>query len=150
MNESKRVLVVDDNETVRTTLGNATRRHCPFASVTLARDGDEALRQLHDNGRFDAVLLDLNMPGISGWTVLSDIANDVGMSYMPVIIISGAAIPPAEKSQISHRSTAYMDKETFSLSAFEALLDDVLGKSDPDLAPGVPSPMTSGTSPARQ
>ncbi|MGZ3613626.1 MAG: GAF domain-containing protein [Thermodesulfobacteriota bacterium] len=60
------ILVIDDEDFVRNvlsrTLIQASHR------VTLAEDGDKGIR-LFKNGKFDMVLTDLGMPGMSGWEV---------------------------------------------------------------------------------
>jgi PAS domain S-box-containing protein len=60
------ILVIDDEDFVRSvlsrTLGQASHR------VTLAEDGDKGIR-LFKSGKFDMVLTDLGMPGMSGWEV---------------------------------------------------------------------------------
>ena len=65
-----RVLVVDDEESMRHFLSLALRRagHEPFPA-----DGGEAALELCRRGPFDAVLLDLRMPGMDGLTVLARI-----------------------------------------------------------------------------
>ena len=61
-----RILVIDDEELVRSvlsrTLANADHQ------VTLAADGEKGI-QLFKGGKFDMVLTDLGMPGMSGWEV---------------------------------------------------------------------------------
>ncbi len=86
MNERLEVLVVDDDAATRDSL----RRVLEHAghSVREAADGDQAIAFL-DGNRVDAVLLDLNMPGLGGLDVLvriREIAPDTG-----VIVVSGEA-----------------------------------------------------------
>jgi PAS domain S-box-containing protein len=61
-----RILVIDDEEFVRGVLARtlAQSNH----QVTLAEDGEEGL-QLFKKGKFDIVLTDWGMPGMSGWEV---------------------------------------------------------------------------------
>ena len=65
-----RILVVDDEESMRHYLSLALRRagHEPFPA-----DGGEAALELCRRGPFDAVLLDLRMPGMDGIAVLARI-----------------------------------------------------------------------------
>ncbi|MBV8551133.1 MAG: response regulator transcription factor [Acidobacteriaceae bacterium] len=64
MNETAgRVLVVDDESTIRQALGT-TLNALGFRTETAA-NGDDALAAVRRD-RFEAVLLDINMPGISG------------------------------------------------------------------------------------
>jgi CheY-like chemotaxis protein len=61
-----RILVIDDEEVVRSvlfrTLANFNHQ------VTLAADGEKGV-QLFQEGKYDMVLTDLGMPGMSGWDV---------------------------------------------------------------------------------
>jgi two-component system chemotaxis response regulator CheY len=70
-----RVLIVDDHLMMRQFTGNALRGSCNITDIETAHDGAEAIRLLenaHGNGRpFDIVLLDWNMPNVSGLEVLS-------------------------------------------------------------------------------
>jgi len=58
------VLVVDDDELLRATLGSALRR--AGFTTHLARSGAEALELYRRQGGIDAVLLDVWMPGMTG------------------------------------------------------------------------------------
>jgi two-component system, OmpR family, response regulator len=64
--EQVRVLVVDDEAAIRLTLDVILRR--AGYSVTTAANGEEALGWLMQS-RFDLLLLDLGLPGISGLRV---------------------------------------------------------------------------------
>ncbi|NWF92648.1 MAG: PAS domain S-box protein [Syntrophaceae bacterium] len=61
-----RILVIDDEETVRNILSHilVQMNH----QVSAAKDGEEGIR-LFKEREFDLVLTDLGMPGISGWEV---------------------------------------------------------------------------------
>ena len=70
MNESVRVLVVDDEEIVRESLTGWLRKD--GYTVQSAHDGRAALDALSAN-RFSIVLLDLKMPGMDGLQVLEEV-----------------------------------------------------------------------------
>jgi PAS domain S-box-containing protein len=79
-----RILVIDDEEFVRSILSRtlAQANH----QVTLAEDGEKGV-QLFKEGKFDIVLTDLGMPGVSGWEVCRMIKE---MSpHTPVGMITG-------------------------------------------------------------
>lgn len=67
MNDIGRILIVDDDEAARSSLGEALARE--GYQITLAQSGEEALNvgQQHE---FDVVLTDLRMMGIDGLRVL--------------------------------------------------------------------------------
>ncbi len=83
--ESGLLLVVDDNEENRDVLARRLQKQGHWA-VT-ASGGQEALDALAAQP-FDLVLLDIMMPGMDGYEVLSRIKNDPRTQRLPVIMIS--------------------------------------------------------------
>lgn len=84
-----RILLVDDERLVRTALSRALGRS--GHEVVEASNGTEALARLDDS--FDAVLLDLSMPGLSGAATLSRIKERFPL--LPVAIVTGHLDPQA-------------------------------------------------------
>ncbi len=79
-----RILVIDDDEFVRSVLSRtlAQANH----QVTLAENGEKGV-QLFKEGKFDIVLTDLGMPGMSGWEVCR-IIKEIS-PHTPVGMITG-------------------------------------------------------------
>ncbi|MGB9629611.1 MAG: GAF domain-containing protein, partial [Thermodesulfobacteriota bacterium] len=65
-----RILIIDDEETVRDALSKILSQ--VHHEVTLAHEGEEGIRLFREN-KFDIVLTDLGMPGLSGWEVCREI-----------------------------------------------------------------------------
>ena len=82
---ASRILVVDDNEANRDLLSRRLVRE--GYRVTAAESGAAALA-LTTAEDFDLVLLDLMMPGMSGFEVLCRLKADAGTRHVPVIMIS--------------------------------------------------------------
>ncbi len=80
------ILVVDDDEGNRYTLSRRLRRE-NYTDITEAFDGKAALRQLRERP-FDLVLLDVMMPEMDGYEVLSQMKADMNLREVPVIMIS--------------------------------------------------------------
>lgn len=80
-----RILVVDDNGLSRRKLRLAVKTLGHEAEM--AADGHKALAALR-NRPFDAVLLDILMPGLDGFDVLSEMKNDPQLWDVPVIVVS--------------------------------------------------------------
>jgi adenylate cyclase len=80
-----RVLVVDDNVSNRDLLARRLQRQ--GHTVMQAKDGDAALALMEEE-HFDLVLLDLMMPGISGYDVLALLKQNPRFRDIPVIIMS--------------------------------------------------------------
>jgi len=83
--QSSRVLVVDDNAANRDLLSRRLTRDGHL--VTEAADGMAALA-LTDAGNFDLVLLDLMMPGLSGFEVLCRLKAEERTRDIPIVMIS--------------------------------------------------------------
>ena len=81
-----RVLIVDDEESMRLLLARVLVNGLK-AEVTLAGTCEQALR-LAENYAYDAILLDLLMPGVGGFEVLKEIRRASPNIATPVIIVS--------------------------------------------------------------
>jgi adenylate cyclase len=80
------ILVVDDDESNRYTISQRLRRE-NFTDITEAVNGRAALTILRERA-FDLVLLDIMMPEMDGYEVLSHIKSDMTLRDIPVIMIS--------------------------------------------------------------
>jgi adenylate cyclase len=83
--QPSRILVVDDNASNRDLLSRRLQRQ--GHTVLQAEDGATALA-LVEKEALDLVLLDLMMPGISGYDVLASLKSDQRFRDIPVIMIS--------------------------------------------------------------
>ena len=79
---SATVLIVDDEPQIRRVLRTTLTSH--GYAVIEARSGDEALEQIR-NEHVDLILLDVNMPGMSGLEACREIR---GTSDMPIIMLT--------------------------------------------------------------
>ncbi|HSE02133.1 MAG TPA: SpoIIE family protein phosphatase [Burkholderiales bacterium] len=80
------LLIVDDNEDNRYTLTRRLQRE-GYENLTTANDGKQALDLLKSKP-FDLVLLDVMMPGLTGYEVLERMRADNRLRHVPVIMIS--------------------------------------------------------------
>ncbi|HEY7246327.1 MAG TPA: GAF domain-containing protein [Xanthobacteraceae bacterium] len=83
--QASRVLVVDDDPTVRELVARHLER-AGFA-VTTAKGGQEGLRLAREL-RPAAVTLDIMMPDLDGWTVLAAMKGDPALSGIPVVLMT--------------------------------------------------------------
>jgi ammonium transporter len=83
--EAKTVLVIDDDPIARELI----RRHLEKEGfhVELAVDGAEGLA-MAQSMRPDAITLDILMPGLDGWTVLSQLKADESLADIPVVVVT--------------------------------------------------------------
>ncbi|HXG04263.1 MAG TPA: response regulator [Candidatus Binatia bacterium] len=89
----RRVLVVDDEPEVRAVLGDLLRE--AGCLVTVAADGAEALA-LCERERFDLVLSDVSMPGLSGWEVAARLRRRFPALRLGLVTGWGDRLDPAQ------------------------------------------------------
>ena len=96
-------------------------------AVSVARTGAEALDKMFRRGKFagepvpDLVVLDLNLPLLSGLEVLNTVRNNSQISHIPVVVWSGSARQEDISRAYEMGCCAYMIKRD-SLEDNEALL----------------------------
>lgn len=86
MTEKKKILVVDDEDALRTVLSSQLKGE--GYDVSSAADGDIAIEMLNSQD-FDLILLDLKMPRVDGYEVLSFVKEKHPATK--VIILTGYA-----------------------------------------------------------
>ncbi len=86
MGEGPRILVVDDNDDNRYTLTLYLDLE-GYTNIESANDGEEAIARLGTEA-FDLVLLDVMMPKVDGYQVLTWVKDQPRLRGLPVIMIS--------------------------------------------------------------
>jgi two-component system, sensor histidine kinase and response regulator len=81
-----RLLVVDDDPIMRE-FAIAQLSH-PGGEIVTAGDGEEAWSRLQEDGRFDLVLSDLEMPTMNGFALVEQIRSSPRHAHLPVVVIT--------------------------------------------------------------
>ena len=103
-----RVLIVDDEESMRLFLARILVSGLG-AEVTLAGTCEQALH-LAGNYAYDAILLDLLMPGIGGYEVLKRLRRASPNVATPVVIVSVLADAATQSRCMKTGATGYLVK----------------------------------------
>lgn len=82
--QPRKILVVDDSKLIHKMFEVLLRQF----SLVHAHDGLEALQCLGTHSEIDLILLDINMPKMSGLEFLAQIKADTVFKQIPVVIIS--------------------------------------------------------------
>jgi PleD family two-component response regulator len=101
------ILCVDDDESIRLILNNILAR--AGYSVTMAHDGSQALERMQD-WEPSLVVLDLEMPGMTGLDVCRELKRNLFTARIPVLMLTA-------QSDIDHK-----------IEGFDAGVDDYLAK----------------------
>jgi len=84
-----KILVVDDFSTMRRIVRNLLR-DLGFTNIEEADDGNTALPMLR-SGKFDFLVTDWNMPGMSGMELLKEIRADENLKSLPILMVTAEA-----------------------------------------------------------
>jgi len=139
-----RLLLADDERNIRSVLTEELR-HLGHTVVPCA-DGTEALKVLQ-NEAFDALLLDLDMPGTDGLTVLEK-AKALG-SNADVIILTGKGTLEAARRAIHFGIVEFLTKP-YAIADLETILNRIARKRAERSHQTSGSPKLTGHSEAMQ
>jgi two-component system chemotaxis response regulator CheY len=89
LDKNMKILVVDDFSTMRRIIKNLLK-DLGFTSIQEADDGNTALPMLQQ-GDFDFVVTDWNMPGMQGIDLLRAIRADGNLKHIPVLMVTAEA-----------------------------------------------------------
>jgi CheY-like chemotaxis protein len=123
---SQLVLVIDDDDSARY-LPKKTLSDLPvsLAEAARAEDGIRIAREMLPS----VVLLDLNMPGLSGSEALRRLKNDPSTSEIPVIIVTSQPLTTAEREELIARAKAILSKENLLSDKLLGEVNRVLSRS---------------------
>lgn len=106
MSDLPEVLLVDDDATVIELLGRALSGH---ARLRFARSGPQGLRLAQEQAP-DLMLLDVELPGLSGIEVLRQLKRDMQLRHLPVIIITSHRDPHFETAMFEAGAVDFLAK----------------------------------------
>jgi len=120
-----RVLIVEDEAHLAE--GLRFNLEAEGYSVQVAGDGEAALEQLgRAEGRFDAVVLDVMLPGIDGFAVASALRQS--KNYVPILMLTARGRPEDVLAGFAAGADDYLSKP-FELPIFLARLQGLLRRS---------------------
>ncbi|MCL2224506.1 MAG: response regulator [Defluviitaleaceae bacterium] len=100
------ILIIDDTPMIISAL---SRILLPHYKVKVARDGEEGLK-LVERFPISVILLDVNMPGISGFEVLEKLQSSEKTKSIPVIILTASDEKEDMKQAFSLGAVDYIKK----------------------------------------
>ena len=119
-----RVLVVDDDPEARELVAKILE---PLGfTVIRAANGEEGV-ELARQAAPDLVILDLVMPGISGFEVVRILKADLYTRAIPVLVVTAKDITPKDKKALSGDVEAVLSKGSLASIDLSAWLEDALG-----------------------
>lgn len=116
---NKTILLIEDNPDDEALTLRALEKNNVLNQVVVARDGAEALDYLFGTGRYsgrdlsqlpELILLDLNLPRVSGLEVLQRIRSDDRLYLRPIVILTSSREEEDILRAYSLRANSYIRK----------------------------------------
>ena len=115
----RRILVVEDDPAQREAIrGLLALRDVELSEAATSSEAIELLKRT----TFDCVVMDLQLPDLSGMQLLETMATWDAVSFPPVIVYTGRSISPKEEQELRRFSKSIIIKDARSP---ERLLDEV-------------------------
>ena len=114
----RRLLVVEDDDTQRTSIVELVGHD--DVEITAVATAEEALRELREQ-RYDCMVLDLGLQGMSGFDLLEQVKADPTMQDLPIIIYTGRELSQADETRLRKYAETIIVKDVKSP---ERLLDE--------------------------
>ena len=113
------ILIADDHPLFREALKHAVARLLPDATLHEADSADALYALVDANADADLLLLDLNMPGVQGYSALVHLR---GLHpQLPVVMVSAREEPDTMRRALDHGAMGFIPKSASSQQMFEAL-----------------------------
>ena len=122
----KKVLVVDDSVLLHKMYELALKAYKGMPlDAHFASDGREGLSRLHENPDMDLILLDVNMPTMSGLEFLQHVKAEQAFAAIPVVLQSTEDSAEDIERGIAAGAHGYLTKP-FTPKQLHEMLDEVL------------------------
>jgi DNA-binding response OmpR family regulator len=122
MSELPTILIVEDSPTQAEQLaGQLAQRGL---NILLATDGPEALRTV-DEHQPAAVILDVNLPSMSGYQVCRRLKRDENTAHIPVIMLTSSDSSDDTLRGLNVGATDYIPKDAFATDNLVATLQGI-------------------------
>jgi CheY-like chemotaxis protein len=116
-----RVLIIDDDATLRRALARGLKRRHP---VVEAHDAEVALAGIANGDRYDAILCDLNLSGMSGRQFLFALHAILPEEAGKVVILSGTAKACLDEELLAIVGPRFVEKPA-TFDEIELVLEDL-------------------------
>ena len=115
--QAEKILIADDSKLMHKMFDVLLRQF----TLVHAHDGLEALQCLRDHAGIDLILLDMNMPGMSGLEFLMRVKDDPAFAHLPVLLIVSEGEEEDTVKGLHAGASAYIRKPFGSSELLEAI-----------------------------
>jgi CheY-like chemotaxis protein len=115
---ARRLLVVEDDPAEQMSIAELLGHD--DVEITTVGTGGEAISLLHEQ-EFDCIVLDLRLPDMSGFDLLTEVQQDVELRNTPIVVFTGRELTGDEESELRKKAKSVVLK---GVQSPERLLDE--------------------------
>jgi DNA-binding response OmpR family regulator len=106
------IYIVDDDPEDREFLGEAFSHHNKAVQCIMFENGAKLLAQLYGKSENlpGIILLDLNMPGISGRQILQELKSNASLKHIPILIFTTSHLTADKKTAYELGANCFLTK----------------------------------------
>ena len=127
LDKNMKILIVDDFSTMRRIIKNLLR-DLGFTNTAEADDGTSAMPML-ENGQFDFVITDWNMPGMTGIELLKAIRANDRLKSLPILMVTAEAKRDQNIAAAQAGVNGYVVKP-FTAAAWQEKIENIFERID--------------------
>lgn len=125
MKNRKHILIVDDVTTNLRYIGEVLKDNY---TLSMAKSGEQAFKMI-EKALPDLILLDVKMPGMDGFSVISKLSDDDRYKDIPVIFLSADSQEETEIKGLKLGAVDFISKP-FSPEEIQQRIREVLGEEN--------------------
>ena len=125
--KTKKIMVVDDNPDITSSVKQGLQYLCPDYEIVCADSGSGCLELLKNGEIPDLILLDIMMPGMSGWMLSDRLKENPTWKNIPIIVLT-ARTDEFAKKVADTLCNDYLEKP-FDVEDLKKRIDKVLKES---------------------
>lgn len=122
----RRILVIEDDRDLALLAATALRN--TDTEVAMAHDGVDGLDAVRSGPLPDLILLDIQMPGLDGWSVLEELRRHADTAAIPVFICSVRSSTADREHARRLGADGYLAKP-YAIDELRSAVDELLGRA---------------------
>jgi CheY-like chemotaxis protein len=120
----KKIMIVDDDPDVRISVKHALEYYCSDYNVICVESGNMCYERLRNNEIPDLILLDIMMPGMSGWMLSDRLRENPSWKNIPIVFLTARTDKFSE--EIGKKLCKDYIKKPFDIEDLKKRIDKVL------------------------
>ena len=119
MKDSKKILIIDDSITMLKTIEHSFQKINEF-NLVLEKDPINAMQYINFNEDIDLLVVDWNMPKMTGIDIIKEVRKMPKYKYLPIIMITTEGTKASVEEAIKLGVNGYIIKPfTFNIFKYE-------------------------------